>query len=86
MICDTLATESFGNPVVLFERSPLPGAPAQTVLLVRGTHTTVAMRLRFNEFPWTTTTGRRNPGPEPVGSGKCAHQTSPCATSTTPRS
>lgn len=51
MICDTLATESFGKPVVLLESSTLPGAPAQTVLLVSGTHTTVAMRLRFNGFP-----------------------------------
>ena len=39
--------------------------------------------LRFNASPCTTTTGLRNPGPDPVGSGRSAHQVSPCATSTT---
>jgi hypothetical protein len=47
MIYDTLATESLGNPVALAERSTFPGAPAQVMLLVRGTHTPVAIRLRF---------------------------------------
>lgn len=51
MICDTFATESFGNCVDFAASSVLPGAPAQVMLLVRGTHTTVAMRLRFNAFP-----------------------------------
>lgn len=85
MICDTFATESFGNPVVLLGSNTLPGAPAHTVLLVSGTHTTVAMRLRFRGFPWMTTTGRRKPGPDPLGSGKSAHQMSPCEISTTQR-
>lgn len=47
MICDTFATESFGKPVVLAERSTFPGAPAQVTLLVSGTHTAVAILLRF---------------------------------------
>jgi hypothetical protein len=83
MICETFATESLGKPVALAGKSALPGAPAQTMLLVRGTHTTVAIRLRFRGFPCTITTGRRNPGPDPAGSGKSAHQTSPWVTSTT---
>jgi len=62
-----------------------PGASAQTRLLVSGTQTTVAIRLRFKGLPWTTTTGRRNPGPNPAGSGNSAHQTSPCLISTTRR-
>jgi hypothetical protein len=47
MICDAFATESFGKPVDLAGSSVFPGAPAQVVLLVRGTHTTVAIRLRL---------------------------------------
>src|SRR5439155_27023824 len=75
--CETLATESLGSPVAFEARSTLPGASAQRRLLVRGAQTTVAIRLRLNESPYTTTTGRRNPGSEPDGSGKSAHQTSP---------
>src|SRR5262249_20026821 len=56
-----------------------PGAPAHFRLLVRATQTTVAIRLRFSASPWTTTTGRRNPGAEPLPSGTSAHQTSPWA-------
>ncbi len=47
MICDTVATDCFGKPVAFAERSVFPGASAQMVLLVSGTHTTVAIRLRF---------------------------------------
>src|SRR5262249_32381687 len=75
--CEVLATESLGKPVALAERSTLPGASAQTRLLVNGTQTTVRIRLRFNASPWTTITGLRNPGPEPVGSGKSAQYTCP---------
>ena len=50
-ICDTLATESFGNLVDLAGSIALPGAPAQVMLLVSGTHTTVAMRLQFKGLP-----------------------------------
>ena len=79
MICETLATESFGRPVSRARKSTLPGASAHRSVLVSGTHTTVAMRLRLRGSPWTTTTGRRKPGPDPVGSGKSAQHTSPCA-------
>ncbi len=48
MICDTLATESFGSPVTRADKLTLPGARAHFKLLVRGTHTTVAMRLWFS--------------------------------------
>lgn len=51
MTWDTFATESFGNLVDFAGSSVLPGAPAQVILLVSGTHTTVAMRLRFNALP-----------------------------------
>ena len=39
--------------------------------------TAVEMRLSLNGSDWMTSTGRRNPGPEPVGGGNVAHQTSP---------
>ncbi len=75
--CDTFATESLGRPVVRAERRTFPGAKPHFRLLVSGTHTTVAIRLWFNASLWTTTTGLRKPGPEPVGAGKSAHQISP---------
>jgi len=51
MSCETLATESFGRPVAFATRSTLPGASAQRRLLVSGTQTTVAIRLRLNASP-----------------------------------
>jgi hypothetical protein len=76
-ICEALATESLGKHVALAGRSTLPGASAQTRLLVNGTQTAVGIRLRFSASPWKTITGLRNPGPEPVGSGKSAQYTCP---------
>ncbi len=76
-ICETLATESLGKPVAFAESSRLPGASAQTRLLVNGTQTAVRIWLRFSASPWTTITGLRNPGPEPLGSGKSAQYTCP---------
>lgn len=75
--CETFATESFGRPVRRASRSTFPGASAHFRLLVSGTQRTVAILLRLNGSPCTTTTGRRNPGPEPAGSGSSAHQISP---------
>ena len=49
---------------------------------VSGTHTAVARRLRFKASPCTTTTGRRNPGLDPTGAGRSAHQISPCEITT----
>lgn len=79
MICDTLATESFGSAVVRADRRTLPGASAQRRLLVKGTQTMVLMRLRFNVSPWTTRTGLRKPGLEPAGFGRSAQYTCPWA-------
>jgi hypothetical protein len=45
-------------------------------------HTTLRIRLRFSASPWTTSTGLRKPGPEPVGSGRFAQYTWPWATTT----
>src|SRR5208283_42815 len=81
-ICETLATESLPSPEVRAARSTFPGALAHLRLLVSGTHTTVARRLRLRGSPCTTSTGRRNPGPDPTGSGRPAQQTSPCAITT----
>lgn len=81
-ICETFATESFGRPVERRLRSTFPGAETHRRLLVKGTTTTVARRLAFRASPWTITTGRTNPGPEPIGSGNEAHKMSPCATTT----
>lgn len=81
-ICETLATESFGNPVRSAGISTLPGAAAQRRLLVSGTTTTVAIRLALNASPWTTITGRRNPGPDPVEGGRDAQTMSPWLTTT----
>lgn len=76
---ETLATDSFGSPVTVDGSGTFPGALAHFRLLVKATQTTVATRLRFSESPCTTTTGRRNAGPEPLASGRSAHQTSPWA-------
>jgi hypothetical protein len=80
IIWEALATESLGRPVARAGRSTLPGASAHRRLLVKGTHTTLLIRLRFSASPWTTRTGRRKPGPEPVGSGRFAQYTWPWAT------
>src|SRR5688572_22643025 len=58
-----------------------PGAEDHARLLVSGTQTTVASRLRLSESPCTTTTGRRKPAAEPPGEGRSAHHTSPRETS-----
>src|SRR5271154_4170818 len=46
-----LAIESFGRPVRRAESETLPGALAHRRLLVNGTHTTVAIRLRLTHRP-----------------------------------
>ena len=78
--CDTFATESFGKPVCRAVSSTFPGASAHRRLLVSGTQTAVARRLRFRGSPWTMTTGRRYPGPDPAGGGNSAQRTSPWVT------
>ena len=79
MIWEAFATESLARPVPRAGRSTLPGASAQRRLLVKGMQTTVLIRLRFSASPWTTNTGRRKPGADPVGSGRFAQYTCPWA-------
>jgi hypothetical protein len=81
-IWDTFATESLGRPERRAGKDTFPGAAAHRRLLVNGTTTTVASLLAFSASPWTITTGRRWPGPDPTGSGREAQKTSPCATTT----
>jgi hypothetical protein len=80
IIWEALATESLGRPVARAGSSTLPGASAHRRLLVKGTYTTLLIRLRFSASPWITNTGLRKPGPEPVGSGRLAQYTWPWAT------
>ena len=50
-IWETLATESLGNPVRRAENSTFLGAEAHVRFVVKGTQTTVEMRLRFRASP-----------------------------------
>ena len=59
MICETFAAQFFGNPVAVAGRCTFPGISAHFTLPVRGTQTTVAMRLLFKEFACTMMTGLR---------------------------
>lgn len=77
MICETLATESCASPADRAASRTLPGALLSDSVRVNGTTTVVAMRLRLKALPCTTSTGRSNPGPEPLGGASFAHQTSP---------
>jgi hypothetical protein len=77
MICDTFTTESRERRVSLREQSTLPGAEASARFDVITATTTVWMRLALKSSACTTRTGRRYPGPEPVGLGREAHQISP---------
>ncbi len=77
MICETLTTDGFERPESDLPSRTFPGASASAKFEVTMATITVAMRLSLNGFDWTTTTGRLNPGPEPVGSGSEAHQSSP---------
>ena len=65
MICDTLATESFGSPLARLATRTFPGAPSSLRFDVSTTAIAVSMRLRLKESAWTITSGRRNPGSEP---------------------
>jgi hypothetical protein len=76
--CETFATESWGSPVIRAPRSAFRGASVHRRLLVRGTQSTVAIRLRFRTSPWMTMTGRRYPAQDPAGAGRSAQRTSPC--------
>lgn len=77
MSCDTLTTEAFSNPASDLVKRTFPGAAANAKFDVTTATMTVAMRLSLNAFDWITSTGRRKPGPEPVGAGREAHHNSP---------
>jgi hypothetical protein len=79
---EAFATESSRRFVWCAARSMFPGTFAHLVLVVRGTHTTVAIRLRLNASLCMMITGRLKPGPEPIGTGRSAHHTSPCEITT----
>ena len=82
MSCETLATESLFNPVLLPANKTFPGAAASFKLDVMIATMRVLMRLWLKSLDCTTTIGRRKPGPEPLGSDSEAHQISPRFAST----
>ncbi len=77
IICETLITEGFESPDSDLAIRTFPGASASDRFEVTTATITVAMRLSLNGFDWMISTGRRSPGPEPTGTGKEAHQSSP---------
>src|SRR5687768_5364736 len=76
--CDTLVTESREWPDAAFRTNTFPGSSASRRFDVMAATTIVRMLLRLNPSDWRMTTGRRNPGSDPTGSGTEAHQISPC--------
>src|SRR4030095_13042109 len=81
---ETLMTESLGSFVSLVRHKTLPGASASRRFDVMAATITVCIRLSLNAFACTIRTGRLWPGPEPVGSGRVAHHTSPRRTTILP--
>ncbi len=77
MIWLMLMTESLLNLDNFFGNKILPGASASLRLEVMTAASRVLMRLSLKWSEETTTTGRRQLGSEPLGSGKDAHQISP---------
>ena len=76
-IRDTFTTHSLSRPTLRRESDTFPGAYSSVVLDATVAAMTVHMRLRLNASACITTTGRRNPGSDPEGSGISAHHTSP---------
>ena len=85
IICETLTTEAFFNPLDLADIRTFPGAAANMRLEVMTAATTVLTRLRLNSFDCMTRIGRRNPGAEPAGVGREDHHISPRCTTSHPR-
>jgi hypothetical protein len=75
--CDTFTTDGFDKPESDFPIRKLPGASASVRFEVMTAMIAVAMRLSLKGLDWTMSTGRRIPGPDPTGSGRDAHHTSP---------
>lgn len=77
MIWDTLTTDGFDKPVPLTASRTFPGASASRRFDVMTAPITVLIRLSLKLLAEMIRYGLRYPGPEPDGSGKEAHQTSP---------
>ena len=77
MICETFTADAFVSPVPLIGRRTFPGASARRRFEVMTAAITVLMRLSLKLFAEMISNGRRNPGPDPAGSGSEAHQISP---------
>ena len=61
-ICDTLATESLGSPVILTSRSTLPGASAQRAgqrHAYDGIDPTAVERVTLHDNDWSSESGFR---------------------------
>jgi hypothetical protein len=80
--CETFATESLGRPASDAGIDTFPGASARRRFEVKTTAKIVRMRLRLKVFDWMISTGLRKAGPEAIGVGSCAHQTSPLSITT----
>jgi hypothetical protein len=77
IICEIFTTDALESPDSDFPTRTFPGASARARFDVTTATITVAMRLSLNGFDCTMSTGRLNPGPDPDGVGKDAHQISP---------
>jgi len=77
VICEMFMTESCDRRLNSFEINIFPGASLSRRLEVIAITITVCILLLLKSLHWRTTTGWRNPGPEPDGSGNSAHQISP---------
>ncbi len=75
--CETLTTEGLLRRVPRVGIRTLPGASARRKFEVTTAATTVLMRLALKLSDEMMSSGRRNPGPDPAGSGSDAHHSSP---------
>src|SRR5678815_276186 len=78
--CETLTTESLGSRLSLASMRTLPIARARSRLDVTVATSTVSIWLWLKVSLCTTRKGLRNPGPDPRGGGRVAHQSSPLRT------
>lgn len=72
--CEILMTESLGKLLCRVVSKTFPSELASFRLVEIMATTTVFIWLRLNLSDWIIRTGRGKPGPEPVGSGRFAHQ------------
>ena len=81
---ETLTTEFWGSPPSFFNSWKFPGTSASLKFGVIMATITVWILLWLNSLEEITTTGRRYPGSEPLGSSKDAHHISPLSTTSFP--